>query len=134
MRAIEGVPNGRIVELHNPGKIREREEVIVFKRDDFARTFTSIMKQIDSVNKVGFSLDKTDEWKLIGYWPRIMKNVHMIDLHMDLLFEKEPLQSHLDAYIYNNIPSSKKKIALSENEAITIINSSDLNLLLNSGK
>lgn len=40
MRISEGVPRGRIAELYNPGIFDEREEVIVFTREDFNRTYS----------------------------------------------------------------------------------------------
>ena len=51
MRVSEGVPRGRIVELYDPGLFQEREEVIVFTRDEFNRTYTSMREQIDYINK-----------------------------------------------------------------------------------
>jgi hypothetical protein len=52
MRVSEGVPNGRIAELYSPEMFQEREEVIVFTREEFNRTFTSMWEQIDYINKV----------------------------------------------------------------------------------
>ncbi len=52
MRVSEGVPRGRIVELYNPGLFQGREEVILFTRDEFSRTYTSMREQIDYINKL----------------------------------------------------------------------------------
>jgi hypothetical protein len=129
MRVSEGVPYGRIGEVYHPEKFEEHEEVIVFTREEFNRTFKSIMKQIDLINKIDLHLDRSEEWKLIGYWPKIMQNVHRIDRNMDLILKKEPVQSYLDAYLYDNIQSSRDKVPISEKEAITRIKASNLNLL-----
>ena len=129
MRVSEGVPDGRFAELYNSEMFQEHEEVIVFTREEFNRTYTSIWKQIDYINKIDLHLDRSEEWKLIGYWPKIMQNVHRIDMNMDLIFKKEPIQSYLDAYLYDNIQSSQNKVSVSEKEGITTIKASNLNLL-----
>jgi hypothetical protein len=129
MRVCEGVLDGRIAELYNPEMLQEHEEVIVFTREEFNRTYTSIWKQIDYINKIDLHLDRSEEWKLIGYWPKIMQNVHRIDMNMDLIFKKEPIQSYLDAYLYDNIQSSHDKVSVSEKEGINTIKASNLNLL-----
>lgn len=127
MRVSEGVPCGRFAELYNPEIFQENESVIVFTRDDINRMYTAIMEQIDHINKIALQVD--EEWKLLGYWPKIMQGVDLIDFNLDLIFEKEPVQSYLDAYLYNNIKSSQKNISLSEKEAIATTNASGLNLL-----
>jgi hypothetical protein len=129
MRVSEGVPFGRIAELYNPEMFQEHETVIVFTRDDINRTYTSIMTQIDYINKIDSHLDRSEEWKLIGYWPKIMQGVQRINMNMDLIFKKEPIQSYLDAYLYSNSQSPQKNVEVSEKEAITAINASNLNFL-----
>ena len=129
MRVSEGVPFGRIAELYNPEMFQEHETVIVFTRDDINRRYISIMAQIDYINKIDLHLDRSEKWKLIGYWPKILEKVHILDMNLDLIFKKEPLQSYLDAYLYNNIWSLQKNVAVSEKKAITTINASNLNLL-----
>lgn len=127
MRVSEGVPEGRIAELHHPEVFQEEEEVIVFTREEFSRTYTSLKEQIDYIVMVDLHLDRSEEWKLMGYWPRIMQSVHRIDLSMDLIFQKEPLQSYLDAYLYQDMPSSQKPVA--ERDLIPIREASHFNLL-----
>lgn len=125
MRVSEGVSSGRFADLYNPEIFQENESVIVFTRDDINRTYRSIIEQIDHINNIVSQVD--EEWKLIGYWPKIMQGVIMIDMEMDLIFEKEPLQSYLDAYIYNDI-KSPQNIVISDNKALTKINVPNLNL------
>jgi hypothetical protein len=114
MRVSEGVPRGRIAELYNPGMFQEREEVIVFTRDEFSRTYTSMKEQIDYINNTDLFLDRGEEWKLIGYWPKILARVYLLDRNLDSILEKEPLQCYLDACLFNIIGSNHKNVAVSK--------------------
>jgi hypothetical protein len=118
MRFSEGEPDGRFVELYHSEIFSEREEVIVFTREDFERIYTSIQKQVDYITLVDLHLDRGEDWKLIGYWPKIMQGVNRIDLNMDLLFRKDALQSYLDAYLYDPTVSSQDTLLVSEKEAV----------------
>jgi len=57
-----------------------------------------------------------------------MQSVHRIDMNMDLIFKKGSMQSYLDAYLYKDIHSSQRNVAVSQNQAIVAINASN-NLL-----
>lgn len=127
MRVSEGVPYGRFAELYNPEMFQENESVIVFTRDDINRRITSMMEEIEYINKIVLYLDRSEEWKLMGYWPKIMQSVDHIDRNMDLIFEKEPIQSYLDAYLYNSV-QSPQKFAVPEN-SVDKVNVSNLNTL-----
>lgn len=116
MRLSEGVPRGRIVELYNPDMFNEHEEVIVFIRDEFNRTYTSMREQIDYINKADLNLDRSEEWKLVGYWPKIMEKVQILDAGMDALFRNEPVQCYLDAYMYSAIGCFEKNDAPSKSK------------------
>lgn len=100
MRVSEGVLSGRFIELYNPEIFQEHETVIIFTREDINRRITSIMAEIDYITKIYLHLDRDEEWKLMGYWPKIMRSVQYIDRNIDLIFKKEPLQSYLDTYLY----------------------------------
>ena len=113
MKVSEGVPNGRIAELYNPEMFLNYDEVIVFTREDFNRTYRSMIEQIDYIQKVEMHLDRSEEWKLIGYWTRILERINILDLNMNSMLEKEPMQCYLDSYLYNTIKSSKNKVAAS---------------------
>jgi hypothetical protein len=91
MRVSEGVPRGRISELYNPKMFQEHEEVIVFTRDEFSRTYTSMRAQIDYINKIDLYLNRNEEWKLIGYWPKITEKIHILDINIDSILKKEPI-------------------------------------------
>ena len=130
MRVSEGVPRGRFVRLYNPEIFQEYEEVIVFNRSEFQRTYAAIEEQIDHINRTYLYMDRNDEWKLLGYWPKIMERIHLLDLNMDLIFKNEPLQCYLDAYLYNIIQSPEGKVAAAEKEVIRTDKVSNLDLLL----
>jgi hypothetical protein len=115
MRVSEGIPRGRIAELYNPEMFKEHEEVIVFTREEFNRFYTSMRDQINYINKIDLYLDRSEEWKLIGYWPKIMEKVNILDVNMDSILKKESsLQSYLDASLYNTIKSPNKNVTVSK--------------------
>jgi hypothetical protein len=64
---------------------------------------------------VDILLDRVEEWMLLGYWPKILERTHMLDINMNSMFKKQPFQCYLDAYLYDTIRSSEKKVALSGN-------------------
>jgi hypothetical protein len=117
MRVSEGVPMGRIAELYDPEIFQEREEVIVFTRDEFNRIYSSMKEQIDYINRTDLYLERSEEWKLIGYWPKILEKVYIMDKNMDSILKEEPLQSYLDAFLYSAIGSSNKNLAGSRRKA-----------------
>ena len=125
----EGVPKGRIAELYNPEMFEEHEEVIVFTREEFNRFYTSMRDQIDYVNSIDLFLDRNEEWKLLGFWPKIMERVSILDMNMDSILKNEPIQCFLEASLYNNVKSSNKNVTTSK-ESRSTINSSNLNLLI----
>jgi hypothetical protein len=96
-----------VVKVYHPELFQEEEEVIVFSRAEFSRIYTSIERQLDCIVKVDLHLDRSREWKLMGYWPRIMRSVHRIDQDMDLILRKEALQSYLDVYLHEPVESSQ---------------------------
>lgn len=117
MRVSEGTIYGRFAELYNSEMFQEHEEVIIFTRDEFNRTYSSMQEVIDHINKIDMQLNQEDDWKLMGYWPKIMAKVYLLDTNMGFIFEKEHLQCYLDTYLYNRIGNSKKKSAESEENA-----------------
>ena len=114
MRVSEGVPDGNIIELYNPEQFQDHEEVIVFAREDFQNTYNSISGQIDYINRITVHLDVGDDWKLLGYWPKFLERIYLLDLNMDLIFQEEPVQCYLDTYLYDSIGSSEKAVAVSK--------------------
>lgn len=114
MKVSEGVPRGRYVELYDPEIFSEHEEVIVFTRDEFNRIYTSMQEHIDYINKKQTLVEVGEDWKLLGYWPKIMEKVRLLDVNLDSVFKKEPLQCYLDAYLYDVSGSSQEGAEASE--------------------
>ena len=114
MRVSEGVTRGKFAELNNPEIFGEREEVVVFTRDEFNRIYRSMRAEIDHINKIHFYLDESESWKLMGYWPKIMERVYIVDKNMDALLRKEPLQCYLDAFLESSVGSFNEEVAASK--------------------
>jgi len=98
------------VYLYSPDMFRKHEEVIVFNRDEFNRTYNSLEEQIDHINKANMHLDKSEEWKLMEHWPKIMEKAHILDVILDSALKKEPLQCYMDAYLYDIMEDSKENV------------------------
>ncbi|MBZ2165822.1 hypothetical protein [Methanobacterium spitsbergense] len=93
---------------------QEQEEVIVYTRNEFNRFYTSMMEQINYINQIDLYLDKNEDWKLIGYWPKLMEKVHILDVNMESILTKEPIQAYMNSSPYNTVKSSQKNIARSK--------------------
>lgn len=114
MRVSEGVTRGKFAEIENPEIFREREEVVVFTRDEFNRVYRSMRVEIDHINQIHLYLDESESWKLMGYWPKIMERVYIIDRNMNALLRKEPLQCYLDAFLESSVGSFSGDVAASK--------------------
>ena len=73
-----------------------------------------MQQKIDYINNVDLFLDRSEEWKLIGYWPKILERVHILDVNMDSILKKEPIQCYLDASLYDTIRSPQNNVAISK--------------------
>lgn len=100
MKVSQGEPCGRKVILYHPELFDEHEEVIIFMREEFSRTYEALIEHMDFITKRDIGLDRDEEWKLLGYWPEIMERAHIIGLDMNTIFGKKPIQSYLDTYLY----------------------------------
>ncbi|MBZ2165411.1 hypothetical protein [Methanobacterium spitsbergense] len=117
MMMSEGIPNGRIAELSQPEMFQDHEEVIVFTRNEFNRFYMSMREQIEYINKIDLYLDRTEDWKLIGYWPKILQRIHLLDRNIESILTKEAsLQCYLDASLYNSVQCSHKNAAVAKNK------------------
>jgi len=128
MRFSEGTTKGRFAEINNPDIFQDHEDVIVFTREEFDWVYRSMLNQVNYVNDIALKLDPNDSWKLMGYWPKIMERVHIIDKNMDMLLTEKPQQAYLDAFIYDittpvktkPVPI-KKKVPITENLPFKLI-------------
>jgi hypothetical protein len=89
------------VQLYHPKFFNEHEEVIIFTREEFRRMYQSMAMQIDHITWLDMSLDRSEEWNLIGVWPKIMERIRLLDLNLESIFSNKPLQTYLDTYIYD---------------------------------
>ncbi|UTB32039.1 MAG: hypothetical protein NKF70_11120 [Methanobacterium sp. ERen5] len=101
MRFSEGTTKGRFVDITNPDKFEQNEEVIVFTREEFSWVYRSMINQVNYVNDIALKLDPTETWKLMSYWPKIMERVHILDKNMNMLLAERPQQTYLDAFLYD---------------------------------
>lgn len=111
MRVSQGVPCGRKIDLFNPDLISEREEVIIYTRDEFRRTFTLMREQIDNIFHWGMGLEPDEGWKLMGHWPHIMERVHILGLGLESFYGESPSQTYLDSYMYDEVDVSDRILA-----------------------
>jgi hypothetical protein len=110
MKFSQGASYGRYGELYHPEVFDDREEVIVFKREEFASAFKSMMNQIEFIEDINLKFNRKDDYKLLGLWPQIMSRVHIIDVNIDDFLMHESSQGRLDAFLYNSAESSTPKL------------------------
>lgn len=99
MRVSEGVPRGRKIFLYHPELFKEHEEVIVYNRYEFKRTYLSIREYIDEIMKLYYCFDQDRYWELEALWHVIMERIHMININKDLFYELNDLQTYLDTHL-----------------------------------
>ncbi len=110
MKMSQGEVKGRFAEPYHPEQFQNHEEVIVFTREEFNRTYRALQEHINHIEKIYFKFETGENWKLLGYWPEIMGKTHLLDVNMDSLFKKELQQCYLDVYLNNIIGDSEKKV------------------------
>ena len=101
MKFSQGASYGRYGELYHPEVFNDREEVIVFKREDFASAYKSMMKSIEFIEDINLKFNQQEDYKILALWPRIMSRVHIIDVNMDDFLMQESSQGLLDAFLYH---------------------------------
>jgi len=108
MRLSQGVLCGRRIELYNPEFFEEHEEVIIFTREEFRRMYQSMTVQINHLHRLDMGLDRGEEWRLMGLWPKFMEYIHILTLNLESVFNNKPLQTYLDSYIYDDVDIIEK--------------------------
>lgn len=99
MRVSEGEPRGRKIFFYHPELFKEREEVIVFDRDEFKRTYFLIHEYIGEIVKLYCCYDRDRYWELEALWQIIMERIHMININKELFYELKDAQTYLDTYV-----------------------------------
>jgi len=92
MRFSQGASYGSYGELYHPEVFSDREEVIVFKREDFASSFRSMMDQFEFIDDIDLKFNRKDDYKLLGLWPQILGRVNIIDVNIDDFLMRESSQ------------------------------------------
>lgn len=110
MRASQGVPFGATAILYNPELFSDHEEVIIYERDEFRRTFSSIRDYIQEIFLKNHQLDQQNSRRLMGEWMWIMERVHIINNNLEDFFTETPCQGYLDTYIHNPIESADEGV------------------------
>ncbi len=100
MKFSQGASYGRYGELYHPEVFNDHEEVIVFKREDFASAYKSMMNSIEFIKDINLKFNQQDDYKISALWPRIMSRVHIIDVNIDDFLMHESSQGLLDAFLY----------------------------------
>lgn len=129
MRASQGELRGRNVCLYNPEMFDEHEEIIIFNRNEFSRMYRAIYEDMDYITKLNMSLDQSESWKLLAFWPEIMERIHIIELFVKDIYGDKPVQTYLDAYLASDVVgfatetaeyASKVTVELLENPLATL--------------
>lgn len=100
MKFSQGASYGRYGELYHPEVFNEREEVIVFKREEFASAYKSMMTSIEFIEDINLKFNQQEDYKISTLWPRIMSRVHIIDVNIDDFIVQDAIQGLLDAFLY----------------------------------
>jgi hypothetical protein len=103
MRVSQGVPSGRGVYIYHPELLDDHEEVIIYTRNEFRRTYTLMQEQVDFIHKLDFRRYNYEREDHVGHWPMIMDRVHILASGMNSLLGDKPLQAYLDSYLYNEV-------------------------------
>lgn len=62
MRASQGIPHGPKARLYYPELFQDHEEVIVYEREEFRRTFTNLRNNIRDIFWMDISLKSDKEY------------------------------------------------------------------------
>ena len=100
MKFSQGASYGRYGELYHPEMFNDREEVIVFKREEFASYFKSMISSIEFIEDINLKFNRQDDYELLGLWPQIMSRIHIIDVNVNNFLIQNATQGLLDAYLY----------------------------------
>ena len=74
MKFSQGASYGRYGELYHPEVFNDHEEVIVFKREDFASAYKSMMNSIEFIKDINLKFNQQDDYKIFALWPKIYKS------------------------------------------------------------
>lgn len=99
MRVSEGIPRGRKVHLYHPELFSNHEEVVIYTRDEFRRSYLAMREYLEYAFKQYSQIDNERDFELAGYWARIMERIYFLNVNMELFLDKGPSQAYLDTYV-----------------------------------
>jgi hypothetical protein len=76
MRVSQGMPVGAKAKLYDPDSFHDREEVIIYSREEFKRTYVAMHNQVHDIFLMERLWDQEDNKKLMGQWYWIMGKIH----------------------------------------------------------
>lgn len=98
MRTSQAVPLMEKARIYDSESFRDREEVIIYPREEFKRTYRAIHNHVNDIFLMNH-LSNDDNRKLMGHWHRIMERIHIINLDLDSFLSFRPSQGYLDTYL-----------------------------------
>ena len=108
MRASQAMPFGAKAILYRPKLFSDHEEVIIYERDEFRRTFNNIRDCIQEIILKNHQLEQQQNSRgLMGEWIWIMERIHLIDNNLEDFFTDNSCQGFLDTYIPNPVESEE---------------------------
>ena len=97
MRASQTVPFGAMAILYHPKLFSQHEEIIIYERDEFRRTFSNIRDCIQEIFLKNHRLDQQqNRRRLMGEWIWIMKQVYIIHNNLEDFFTETPCKGYMD--------------------------------------
>lgn len=100
MRTTLGTPQGRNILVHNPKLFQDPEEVIIFQKDEFARTYKTMADSLKEIERKYYKILPDDNYPYLpGFWNILMERVHIIASSCNFILEEPKCQSFLDSYM-----------------------------------
>ncbi len=57
--------------------LQDREEVIIYSREEFKRTYRAMHNHVNDIFLMDHHLSRDDNIKLMGHWHWIMERIHI---------------------------------------------------------
>lgn len=116
MRTSQGIPFGGRAILYNPDSFQDSEEVIIYSREEFRRTYRALHNHVNDIFLMDRSLTGDDNRRLMGHWHWIMKRIHIINSEADSFLSVRPSQGYLDTYFNNPVKITEEEMLESLSE------------------
>ncbi|HOI39444.1 MAG TPA: hypothetical protein PL168_01830 [Methanobacterium sp.] len=77
MRTSQGILFGDRARLYDSESFQDREEVIIYSREEFKRTYRAMHNHVNDIFLMDHHLSRDDNIKLMGHWHWIMERIHI---------------------------------------------------------